>query len=163
MDKSSLKNKKKPTISQRISAYLKEIKTEALGVEKKVAENIHHYFRRCGKNYQRPPEELLISIKYPNNALKIQLFHKSEFLSELTTKELVDFFTGGLGALADIEKKASLKVIQYLHQLAQEHGAPVPQLDVLIVNCSKLVLVEVFCQNHFRKNILLKTLIQQFQ
>ncbi len=157
-----LENSNKPTLSQRITSYLNEIRVDALGIEKKVIQNIHSYFSESGRKYDRPHHELLISIRCDNGKLKVRLFHKSKFLTCLKEANLVDFFSAGMGSIPGFTEKISKKVLQYLHDLAKENQVPLDQLDIVIVNCSKLVVVETFNGKQFLKQIPLKELIKHF-
>lgn len=154
---------KDKTLSQRITSYLKELKTEALGMEKRVNENIHRFFLESGNKHRRPAHELLVKIQHPNNSLHIQLFHRSELLAILKSFELVNFFSGGMSAIPGLEEKTVEKVISYFNYLSHQHGISPHQLDIVIINCTKLVVVEVVSGTDFRKQIQLKELIQFFQ
>lgn len=163
MIKSKENKGQRPSLGQRISAYMKEVRQESQGTEKKVNESIHAYFLSQSKKSGRPAHELLISIRLNNETLKAQLFHKAKFLHCLKTRELVDFFSYGLSLIPGVEKRVTHPVMEYLIHLGNENQINPEKLDVVIVNCSKLVVVEAYHEGHYLKHIPVKELIQHFR
>lgn len=158
------KQKKPPTITEKIKSYMSNISVDVFGYEKKVTKNIIQYFKKISLDERIPVSHLFIRIYREGTTVRVFLHRNGKILKEVPVGDLVYFFAGeSASQLLGIELKVIGSVSRYLEEFAKTNEIVLELLNVLISCDGKVVAVGAYNKNEHTQDIPLVELIKYFK
>ena len=158
------KQRKTLGLRAKIKNYMEDVSIDIFDHEKKVTENLSHYFDTISKQNKIPASNINIRISKPHDELVVHIHHLDKQLRQATFKELVNFFMGeGTSVLFEMEATIRQNAGNYFRQYAKANDLSIHALNIRISKPSDKILAVVYNHLELIDSIPLKELIKYFK
>jgi hypothetical protein len=145
-------------VGKRIREVLDKITLDVWGIERKITENSHRYFKRVSKERNLPAEQLSLSIGHTGDEVSFWLCHLNTPLSPVNSTELLEL----LGMTGLIPKLIEDHIEEYIHDLSYIQCIPLEHIVIKIFTEQQLAKFELYKNTEFLRAIEVREVLKYF-